>query len=194
MIRVFFYHHQSSGHSHSVLGSPVHEVSIAAPPQHRKGHVAFKHAKRLRRVRHVEAQAHAGAQVEEAMLGDPLPQHVACGPPAVLQHQVGAIHCDAAFQRFTLQDEQALFWKEVDERTKRKTMRWEEVAEGRGGMRDMGEKWRCYLNVYNGNCLRVAFLTQRNDHKTLTGYGRDYIVIAIWILVEDKNRLTRYCF
>lgn len=123
MVRVFFDHHQSSGHSHLVPGSPVYEVSLAAPPQHRNGHVTFEHAKRLRGVGHVEAQAHAGAQVEEPMLGDPLPQHVSRGPLAVLQHKAGAIHRDATFQRFTLQDEQALFWKEVDERTRRKVMR-----------------------------------------------------------------------
>lgn len=102
MMRVLLYHHQPSSHSQLPRGRPVQHVSSAAPPQHGEGHVALEHAERLRRVRHVEAQASAGAQIEEAMTGDPFPQHAACGPLAVLQHQVRAIHCDAAFQRLAL--------------------------------------------------------------------------------------------
>ncbi len=75
----------------------MQHVSIAAPPQHRERHVTLERAERLRRVRDVEAQTRAGAQVEEAMSRDPLPQHAARGPLAVLQHQVRAIHRDAAF-------------------------------------------------------------------------------------------------
>lgn len=127
MIGIFLYHHQTSGHSHLPLGSTVQHVSTAAPPQHREDRVAFKCAEGLRGVGQVEAQARAGAQVEEAMLGDPLPQHVARGPFAVLQNQVRAIHCDATLQRFTLQDEEALFWEEEDEMTSdRKGRRYEE--------------------------------------------------------------------
>jgi len=109
MVGVFLHHHQTSGHGHLPLGHPVQHVAAAAPPQHREGRVALERAQRLRRVRDVEAQARAGAQVEEAMPGHPLPQHAARGPLAVLQHQVGAVHCDAALQRLALQDEQTLF-------------------------------------------------------------------------------------
>lgn len=160
MIRVFLYHHQTSGHSHLPLGSPVQHVSIAAPPQHREGHVAFKRAKRLRRVRDVEAQAHAGAQVEEAMLRDPLPQHAARGPLAVLQHQVRAIRRDAAFQRFTLQDEQALLWKEKrgENKEEEDEMRGDR-KERRGAVRDMGGKMRNLFECCHGDCLGVAMTT-----------------------------------
>ena len=119
MIRVFLHHHQPSGHSHLPLGRPVQHVPAAAPPQHREGHVALERAERLRRVRDVEAQARAGAQIEEAMSGDPLPQHAARGPLAVLQHQVRAVHCDAAFQRLALQDEQTLSWKKKTDEKRR---------------------------------------------------------------------------
>lgn len=108
MISVFLNHHQASGHSHLPRGRPVKHVPTAAPPQHWVGHVTLERAEGLRRVRDVESQAHAGAQIEKAMSGDPLPQHAARGPLAVLQHQVRAVHGDAAFQRLTLQDEQTL--------------------------------------------------------------------------------------
>lgn len=109
MVRVFFNYHQTSSYSHLPLGRTKQHVSIAAPPQHREGHVTLEYAKRLCRIRNVEAQACAGAQIEEAMPGDPLPQHAARWSLAVLQHQVRAIHCDAAFQRLTLQDKKTLF-------------------------------------------------------------------------------------
>lgn len=109
MISVFLDYHQTSGDCHPPLGRPVEHVSTAAPPQHSKGHVTLERAERLRCVRDVEAQAHAGTQVEEAMPGDPLPQHAARGPLTVLKHQVRAIHCDAALQWLTLQDKQTLF-------------------------------------------------------------------------------------
>ena len=135
MIGVFLYHHQTSGHSHLPLRCPVQHVSTAAPPQHGEGHVALECAERLRRVGDVEAQARAGAQVEEAMSGDPLPQHATRGPLAVLQHQVGAVHCDAALQRLALQDKQTLFWRETDERQGGGGVK-------RRGVRDMGEEVR----------------------------------------------------
>lgn len=116
MVRVFLHHHQTSGHSHLPVGQSVQHVSVAAPPHHGQGRVTLERAERLRRVRHVQAQARAGAQIEEAMSGDPLPQHAARGPLAVLQHQVRAIHRDAALQRLALQDEQTLFWKDIGER------------------------------------------------------------------------------
>lgn len=126
MIGIFLDHHQTSGHSHLPLGSAIQHVSTAAPPQHREGRVTLKCAEGLRGVGQVEAQARAGAQVEEAMLRDPLPQHVARGPFAVLQNQVRTIHRDAPLQRFTLQDEDALFWEEEDEMTgDRKGRRYE---------------------------------------------------------------------
>lgn len=131
MVRVFFYHHQTSSHSHLPLGRAIQHVSTAAPPQHREGHVTLESAKRLRRIGNIEPQAHACAQIEEAMPGDPLPQHAARWLFAVLQHQVRAIHCDAAFQWLALQNKQTLFWK-------RKKMTWAEVEE----KRDKGVKKR----------------------------------------------------
>ena len=113
MIRVFFNNQQTSGHSHLPLGRPVQHVSIAAPPQQGEGCVALERAEGLRRVRNVEAQARAGAEVEKAVPGDPLPQHPARRPLTVIQHQVRAVHRHAAFQRLTLQDEDTFFWKET---------------------------------------------------------------------------------
>lgn len=117
MRNVPLYHHQTSSHSHLPLGSPLQYFPTAAPPQHRESGVASKRAEGLRFVRQIEPQTGAGAQIEEAMLGDPLPEHTARGPLAVAQHQVGAIHCDAALQRFTLQDEEAFFWDEDTKET-----------------------------------------------------------------------------
>lgn len=110
VVGVFLHHHQTSGHGHLPVGRPVQSVSAAAPPQHGERRVALERAERLRGVRDVEAQARAGAQIEEAVSGDPLPQHAARGPLAVLQHQVGAVHRDAALQRLALQDEHTLRW------------------------------------------------------------------------------------
>lgn len=73
MIRVFLNYNQTSGHIHLPLGRPVEHVSTAAPPQHGEGHVALEHAEGLRRVRDVEAKAHAGAIVKEPVSRDPLP-------------------------------------------------------------------------------------------------------------------------
>lgn len=112
MMNIPLYHHQTPSHSHLPLGSPLQYFSIAAPPQYRESGVTSKCAEGLRLVRQIEPQTGAGAQIEEAMLGDPLPEHTARGPLAVVQHQVWAIHCDATLQRFTLQDEEAFFWDE----------------------------------------------------------------------------------
>lgn len=137
------------------LGGPVQDVPIAAPPHHGEGHVTLKHAKRLRRVGDVEAQAHAGAQVEKAMLRHPLPQHAARGPPTVLQHQSGAIHRDAAFQLLTLQDEQALFCSGVggreDEQRKKE-------RKGKRGGEESGRffEYRC------GNYQMVVFSIRKS--------------------------------
>lgn len=131
MIGIFLDHHQTSGHSHLPLGSTVQHVATAAPPQHREDCVTFKCTEGLRGVGQVEAQARAGSQVEEAMLRDPLPQHVARGPFAVLQNQVRAIHRDATLQWFTLQDEEALVWEEEHDMTSdRKGGRYEEQIHG----------------------------------------------------------------
>lgn len=110
IIIAFLHHHQPSSHGHLPLERPVQRVATAAPPHHGVGLVALKHAKRLRGVQDVEAQARAGAQVEEAMRGHPLPQHAACGTLTVFQHQAGMIHLDAALQHDALQDKQALSW------------------------------------------------------------------------------------
>lgn len=110
MMDVPLYHHQASGHGHLPLGSALQDFSVAAPPEHGEGGVAPERAEGLRLVGQVEAQAGAGAQVEEAVLGDPLPEHAARGPLAVVQHQVRAVHGDATLQRLALQDEEALFW------------------------------------------------------------------------------------
>lgn len=112
MMDIPLYHHQTSSHSHLPLGSPLQYFSVAAPPQYRESSVASKRAEGLRLVRQIEPQTGVGAQIEEAMLGDPLPEHTARGLPAVAKHQVWAIHCDATLQRFTLQDEEAFFWDE----------------------------------------------------------------------------------
>lgn len=108
VVRVLLHHHQASGDGHLPLGHAVQHVAAAAPPQHGEGGVALEHAERLRGVGRVEAQARAGAQVEEAMLGDPLPQHAARGPLTVVQNRAGPIHGDAALQRLALQDEHTL--------------------------------------------------------------------------------------
>lgn len=92
MIGVFLDHHQLSRRGQLPLGRPKQRVPPAAPPHDWEGHVTLKHAQRLRGVGHVQAEAPAGAQVEEAMLGDPLPQHACRGPPALRQHQLGALH------------------------------------------------------------------------------------------------------
>lgn len=120
MIRVFFNYQQTSSQGHLPLGCPVQHVPTAAPPEHGEGRVALKRAESLGRVRNVEAQARAGAQVEEAMSGHPLPQHAARRPFTVLQHQVGAVHGDAALQWCTLQYKDTLFWKEMGWRMKKK--------------------------------------------------------------------------
>lgn len=111
MVSVFLYHHQTSSQSHLPLGRTIQHVSIAAPPQHREGHVTLECAKWLHRIRDVEAQARARAQIEEAMPGDPLPQHAARWLLAVRQPQVEGIHRDAALQWLTLQNKQTLLWK-----------------------------------------------------------------------------------
>lgn len=131
---VFFYHHKTSRHSHLPLGRTIQPVSTAAPPQHREGHVTLECAKRLRCVGNIEPQACACAQIEEAMPGDPLPQHAARWLFAVLQHQVRAIHCDAAFEWLTLQNKQTLFWKRMVVRRRR----WHEQKRWNGET----EEWR----------------------------------------------------
>lgn len=114
MVDVLLRHHRAPGHRHLPLGRSVHHVSVAAPPQHGGGDVALEHAQRPRRVRGVEAQAGGGAQVEEAVPGDPLPQHVARGALAVPQDQTGPVRRDAALQRKTLQDEETLSCREKE--------------------------------------------------------------------------------
>lgn len=116
VVNVLLHHHRPPGHRHLPLGRSVHHVTVATPPQHGRGHVALEHAQRPRRVRDVEAQAGAGAQVEEAVPGDPLPQHAARGAPAVLQNRAGAARRDAALQRQTLQDEETLSCREMEEK------------------------------------------------------------------------------
>ncbi len=86
-------------------------MSTAAPPQHRQSHVTLEHAEGLCLVGDVEAEARTGAKVEEPMSRDPLPKHAARWPLAILQHQIRALHGDAALQRLALQNEQTLFWK-----------------------------------------------------------------------------------
>lgn len=86
---------------------------MTTPPQHGRGHVALEHAQGSRRVRDVEAQAGAGAQIKEAVPGDPLPQHAARGASTVLQNRAGAAHQDATLQRQTLQDEDAFSCRET---------------------------------------------------------------------------------
>lgn len=113
MMDIPLYHHQTSSHSHLPLGNPLQYFPVAAPPQHRESGVARKRAEGLRLVWQIKSQTGAGAQIEEAMLRDPLPEHGPRGPLAVVQHQVWAIHCDAPFQWLTLHDEEALFWNEV---------------------------------------------------------------------------------
>lgn len=105
VVRGLLHHHQTTGHGQLHLGRPVQSVSVTAPPQGAEGRVTLERAERVRGIAGVEAQAHAGAQVEEAVSGHPLPEHAARGPLTVLQHQVGAVHGDAAFQLGTLQDE-----------------------------------------------------------------------------------------
>lgn len=117
IIIAFLHYHQSSSPSHLPLERSVQRVATAAPPHHGVGLVALKHAKRVCGVQNVEAQAHACAQVVEAMRRHPLPQHAECGTLTVFQHQARMIRLDAALQQDALQNKQAFFWTKAEQDT-----------------------------------------------------------------------------
>ena len=97
-------------HLDHVLERAGDHLPVTAPLQGNVGGITLVYAQRLLWIRHIQAQAAAASDVKEAVVWNPLPQHVLVGWFATLQGQCRFASLNAFLEVLTLDNEDPFIW------------------------------------------------------------------------------------